>query len=1066
MYPCPYTIPAYHRCPPRCCAGCKNDARQERLTYKAQLCRKETLSSGPVPELHHDTEDAEDSDDKEECIDQGDRIFASGLLPPRPSEDICASSTISTHLAEAFKANSKANAPSILDYLKEFSDVFSKKSFDTLPKNKQWDHTIELVPREKPAGCKVYPLAPSEQKELDAFLKENLETGRIHPSKSPMSSPVFFIKKDNSLRLVQDYQALNTITVKNKYPFLLISELINKLRGARYFTKLDVRWGFNNVRMKDGDEWKAAFHTNRGLFEPLVMFFSLTNSPATFQTMMDSIFDGLISEGKVIVYLDDILIFTDTLEEHREVVKKAVNLLHIHNLFLKPEKCEFERTEIEYLGVIISHNSVRMDPVKIAGVSEWPVPSNKKEGQLFLGFPNFYRRFIQAFSHHARPLFDFAKKEPIWKWDSNEQTAFAILKDKVTSASILLLPENSRPFRIEADSSDFATGAVLSQESLEDNKWHPVAFLSKSLSSVERNYEIHDKEMLAIIRALEEWRHFLEGAEHQFEIWTDHKNLEYFMKAKKLNRRQARWSLLLARFDFIMHHRPGRSMGKSDALSRRADHGSGTHDNEDIVLLTPDLFAVRALEGLELIGEEKEILKEIRKETESGEKEEAVAKAVKELRKTSVRSVRSSEWSRSQGLLYFRGKIYVPESADLRRRIVSLCHDTKIAGHCGRWKTLELVSRNYWWPQMSRYIGKYVSTCDMCLHIKALHQPPVGKLHSLPVPEAPWDVVSVDFISELPEANGKDCVMVVVDSVTKRSHFVDTNTTISASGSARLYVKHVWKHHGLPGKMLSDRGPQFVAEFTRELYRLLGINLAATTAYPPQGDGQTERVNQEVEQYLRIFINQRQDNWDKLLPFAEFQYNNHIHSATLQVLFLLDTGRVPRMGFEPGQRRSHLENVNEFKDRMKEAMDEAKAALTKSKDNMAKYYDRKHTPAPKYQPGDKVYLDASDIQTTRPSKKLSHRRLGLFEIVKKVGKGAYRLKLPRSMSRLHPVFNVVKLTAAPPDPIVGRHPKPPPPPEIVNEEEEWIVEEILDSKVINRKLRYLVVLELSTILGN
>jgi hypothetical protein len=209
---------------------------------------------------------------------------------------------------------------------------------------------------------------------------------------------------------------------------------------------------------------------------------------------------------------------------------------------------------------------------------------------------------------------------------------------------------------------DFVTDAVLSQLSPEDGKWHPIAFMSECLSPVECNYKIHDKEMLAIVRALEEWRHFLEGAEHQFEIWTDHKNLEYFRKSKKLNRRQARWSLLLARFDFLMHHRPGSSMGKSDALSRQSDHGSGTNDNEDIVLLTPDLFAVRALEG-----------------SKEAEKEEVVAKAVKELQKTSTCSIQSAEWSRSQGLLYFHGKVYVPDFADLRHRIVSLCHDTKIA---------------------------------------------------------------------------------------------------------------------------------------------------------------------------------------------------------------------------------------------------------------------------------------------------------------------------------------------------------------------------------------------------
>jgi len=197
-----------------------------------------------------------------------------------------------------------------------------------------------------------------------------------------MASPVFFIKKkDGPLWLVQDYRALNAMTVKNKYPLPLISELINKLRGAKYFTKLDVQWGFNNVWMKEGDEWKAAFRTNRGLFKPLVMFFGLCNSPATFQTMMDDIFDDLITEGVVVVYLDNILIFTETLKEYRKVTQRVMELLWKNNLFLKPEKCKFEKTEVEYLGVIMSQNSVKMDPVKVAGVTEWPIPSNRKEVQ-------------------------------------------------------------------------------------------------------------------------------------------------------------------------------------------------------------------------------------------------------------------------------------------------------------------------------------------------------------------------------------------------------------------------------------------------------------------------------------------------------------------------------------------------------------------------------------------------------------------------------------------------------------------------------------------------------------
>jgi len=271
----------------------------------------------------------------------------------------------------------------------------------------------------------------------------------------------------------------------------------------------------------------------------------------------------------VVVYLDDILIFTKDLDEHCRITQRVLGRLAEHELYLRPEKCEFEKTRIEYLGLVISENRVEMDPVKVVGVAEWPEPLNKREVQSFLGFVNFYWWFVKDFSHHARPLFDLTRKEQKWDWNSSAASAFRKLKELVTSAPVLVTPADDQPFRIEADSSDFATGAVLSQLSTEDGKWHSVAFLSKSLSETERNYKIHNKEMLAIMQALDEWRHFLEGAPHKVKIWTDHKNLEYFMSAKKLNRRQARWSLTMAWFDFVMHHRPGRSMGKSDALSRR-----------------------------------------------------------------------------------------------------------------------------------------------------------------------------------------------------------------------------------------------------------------------------------------------------------------------------------------------------------------------------------------------------------------------------------------------------------------------------------------------------------------
>jgi hypothetical protein len=400
---------------------------------------------------------------------------------------------------------------------------------------------------------------------------------------------------------------------------------------------------------------------------------------------------------------------------YRQITGLVLDRMREHKLYLRPEKCEFEKTKIKYLGVIISHNKVEMDPVKITGVTDWPTPSNKKEVQSFVGFVNFYRCFMPGFSHHVRALFDLTMKGVRFIWGLPQEDSFMKLKKLITSAPVLVLPNDDLPFRLEADGSGIATGAVLSPQQVNDNAWHPIAFLSKALNPVERNYEIHNTEMLAIIRGLEEWRHYLEGARHLVEIWTDHKNLEYFQVAQKLNRRQARWSLYLSRFNFTLHHKPGRSMGKPDALSRQADHGSRQGDNDNLTLLAPELFRIHALASMRLEGKERNILQEVRRSLKVDVQEESVAKAARELLKDKSRgTIKSAEWSESDGLLMFRGKIYVPKDRDLRRRIVEQHHDTRIAGHAGRFKTLELVARNYWWPQMSHYIGIYVKHCDLC----------------------------------------------------------------------------------------------------------------------------------------------------------------------------------------------------------------------------------------------------------------------------------------------------------------------------------------------------------------
>jgi hypothetical protein len=995
-----------------------------------------------------------------DAVEEGDRIFCIRTLPidTPESQEVNATGSISQQLAE--KAWRKGYHSERFEDLvpkpyQEFVDVFSKESFDQLPERKPWDHAVELTPDAKFFSTKVYPMSPVEQKELDTFLDENLKTHRIRPSKSPMASPVFFVKKkDGGLRFVQDYRKLNAMTVKNTYPLPLIPDIMNRISTAkaRYFTKLDVRWGYNNVRMREGDEWKAAFRTNRGLYEPLVMFFGLTNSPATFQTMMNDIFKELIDEGFVSVYMDDILIFTETLEQHQQIVRRVLEILRQNKLYLKPEKCQFERTQVEYLGLILSEGRVEMDPIKVGGVKEWPTPRSVTEVRSFLGFCNFYRRFIQDFSHVARPLNDLTTKDRKWTWGGTEKAAFDELKRLITSTPILVQPDHAKPFRLETDASGFATGAVLSQPGADD-KWHPIGFISKSFDKAERNYEIHDKELLSVIRGLEDFRHILEGATHPVEVLNDHRNLTYFQTAQNLNRRQARWALFLSRFNISLVHRAGKHSAKPDALSRRADHNTGEDDNKDEVLLRPELFAekIRTLTSrTPFIGPEQAFIDRIRS---CEDRDEAVVKALKELGIT--RNIRGDEWADEDGMILYRGKIYVPLDANLRHDIVKAHHDSAIVGHPGRWKTHELVARNYWWPGLGRYVAKYVKGCDKCNRTKTFPTTPVGKLMPNRIPDRRWQVISVDLIVELPESRGYNAIMVVVDRLSKRAHLIPTTNEVDSIGIARLFRDHVWKLHGIPEEVISDRGPQFVSQFMRELSKFLDIKIAASTAFHPQTDGQTERVNQEIEQYLRVFVNQRQDDWYDWLALAEFSYNDRIHASTQTSPFMLDTGQHPRLGFEP-IRESRLEGFEEFSSRMKKATEEAKAALTKAADDMARFYDVHHGESPPLEVGDKVWLDASHVSTNRPKKKLDDKWLGPYPIVKVISRNAYKLKLPTAFGRTHPVFNVSLLRPFSADEIPERPTPRPPPPIIRDGHKEFEVEKILDSRLRYNRLEYLI----------
>ncbi|QRW22883.1 Retrotransposable element Tf2 protein [Rhizoctonia solani] len=540
----------------------------------------------------------------------------------------------------------------------EFAKVFGKEEFKVLPPHREYDISIDLVLDAKLSPGPIYGMTDAESKALKQHIDEELATGKIHPSTSSAGAPVMFVKKaDGSLQLVVDYRKLNDATRKNVYPLPRQDDLMAKLRHAKIFTKLDLQWGYNNVRVKDGNEWKTAFRTKYGLFEYLVMPFGLTNAPAAFQHFMNNLFRDLI-DVTVVIYLDDILIFSEDPKDHPAHVREVLSWLMKNQLFCKLSKCHFHVTTVDYLGIVITPTGFSMDQKKIEAVMSWPQPKTVKQVQAFLGFVNYLRQFIPNFSSVACPLHNLTKKETPWSWGDLEEAAFQELKLLVTQSPVLIHSNPDLPYYLETDVSGVAMGAILSQQG-EDNRLHPMAYMSKSFSGAKANYNTHDKELLAIIKALEEWRIFLESTDKPIQVFTDHQNLEYWMQAQTFNCRHACWRIFLSDFNFEIHYHPGKQSGKPDALSRRSNYIDAPTEPE--IMLPSEVFANTSEEELKIVTSICDKLREdpllepiIRFLTEDADNAPpSICKAYK-------------DYNWEEDLLWYRGKLVVPDSEELK----------------------------------------------------------------------------------------------------------------------------------------------------------------------------------------------------------------------------------------------------------------------------------------------------------------------------------------------------------------------------------------------------------------
>ncbi|KAM4060442.1 reverse transcriptase (RNA-dependent DNA polymerase) [Hirsutella rhossiliensis] len=812
-----------------------------------------------------------------------------------------------------------------------------------------------------------------------------LDKGFIRASSSPASAPVLFVRKPGGgLRFCVDYRGLNAITKKDRYPLPLIEETLRSLSKAKWLTKLDVIAAFHKIRVEEGDEWKTAFRTRYGLYEWLVTPFGLTGAPATFQRYINHTLRDFLDEF-CSAYIDDILIYSSgSLADHRNKVRQVLARLRDAGLQIDIDKCDFEAKSVKYLGFIVeAGKGIRVDPEKVQAIQQWQRPRSVKGVRSFLGFANYYRQFIPRFSNIAAPLTALTKKDAVFAWSKECDKAFEELKALLTSAPVLAQWDPDRETIVETDSSGYVTGGALSQKG-DDGIMRPVAFFSKKNAPAECNYPIHDKELLAIIRRLEHWDAELRSVK-SFTVLTDHLNLRYFTKKQQLSERQARWAETLSRYSFTIKHRPGKEAVVPDTLSRREQ--DMPHSAEDdrlqgrrVQLLQRNKggLVTKVKSGYVTKGDTDQPDDATTDQDDSIENpfsDPELQKLWDEGVKKHNRYwlIRKAVQQGERPALLARANLGA-EPRTLRTRLMQETHDSTLAGHPGR----DMLKSFNIWREKRR-----------------------GLLKPLPIPDRIWSELSIDF------SNGSTNLMVVTDRLSK-SVVLESLKDITAETTARALLRNVVQHHGVPRAIVTDRGTQFTSRLWQRLCELLRVKQRLSTAWHPETDGATERANQEVERYLRIFAAYAQDNWEELLPAAMMAINNHNSTSTgLSPFFITHGYHVDLI-----QVKEKLRTDGSIVQRFREATEWAQAAIASAQEQQEKNANSRRQPSDQFKPGDKVWLRLRNIRSNRPSKKLDWLS-AKYTVLRPLGH-TRRLDTPPG---IHNVFHVSLLRLAADDPL-------------------------------------------------
>ncbi|GJU35293.1 hypothetical protein Tco_1183647 [Tanacetum coccineum] len=897
---------------------------------------------------------------------------------------------VAQRAANAIKAiyETETNMVSIEHHLVHQNiEIHAKRMLETcraFPSTRQVEFQIDLVPGAASVARAPYRLAPSKMKALSEQLQELSNKGFIRPSSSPWGALVLFVKKkDGSFQICIDYQELNKLTVKNRYPLPRIDDLFDQLQGSSVYSKIYLCLGYHQLRVREEDIPKTAFRTRYGHYEFQVIPFGLTNAHAVFMDLMNRVCKPYLDKF-VIVFIDDILIYSKNEKEHEEHLKVILELLKKEELHAKFSKCEFWIPKVQFLGHVIDRQGIHVDPAKIESIKDWASPKTPTEIHQFLGLAGYYRRFIKGFSKIVMPMTNLTQKKVAFKWGDKQEAAFQILKNKLCSAPILALPQGAKNFIVYCDASHKRLGAVLMQNE------KVIAYASRQLKIHEKNYTTHDLELGAVVFALKIWRHYLYGT--KCTVFTDHKSLQHILDQKELNMRQRRWLELLSDYDCEIRYHPGKANVVADALSRK----------ERIKPLR-----VRALVMTISLDLPKQFLNA---QTEAQKPENLKNEDVGVMIRRDLTKEKLEP--RADGTLCLNGRSWLPCYGDLRTVIMHESHKSKYSIHPGSDKMYQDMKKLYWWPNMKADIATYVSKCLTCAKVKAEHQRPSGLLVQPKIPEWKWDNITMDFVTKLPKSpQGHDTIWVIVDRLTKSAIFTPMRETDSMEKLARLYIKEVVARHGIPVSIICDRDPRFASRFWRSLQKALGTSLDMSTAYHPETDGQSERTIQTLEDMLRACVIDFGKGWINHLPLVEFSYNNSYHASIKAAPFEALYGRKcrsPVCWAEVGEAQligpdliqETTEKIIQIKQRMQAARDRQKS-----------YADLKRKPM-EFQVGDRVMLKVSPWKgVVRFGKrgKLNPRYVGPFKVLERIGSVAYKLELPQELSRVHNTFHVSNL---------------------------------------------------------